>query len=302
MAHGRSEFRLRAFGAACHICVEDTGAQSDAALSLAKSELSRLESKYSAFSSRSIVGQMNTAAGNSEFIELDKEARSLFEFATALWHQSNHQFDPSSSILQSCYSDNGPVQGAKDLLKQCLPKVDWARIELTDNGARILDSGMLINLDSCVRPYAVDSIRRIFASKGVRSALISLDEDITTIGKQPDGANWLVGVKHPKSNGVAIARLKLNDQGYSIRGDFKKCLKMHNERFGRALSPIDGHPIPGLLCVGVMANTALEACGAANVAQVKTEQQALIWLSKLDLRWFAIDRNLNCHGLLSNNS
>ncbi len=301
MAHGRSEFRLRAFGAACHICVEDVEGQGEVTLSLAKSELSRLESKYSAFYSKSIVAKMNKAAGDSQFIELDKEARSLFEFATALWHQSNHQFDPSSTILQSCYSAKGPVQGAKALLEQRLPQVDWSRIEVADNGARILDSGMLINLDSCVRPYAVDSIRRIFTSAGVQSALISLDEDIATIGKQPDGANWLVGVKHPKNNGVAIARLKLNNCGYSIRGDFEKCLNMHNERFGRALSPIDGHPIPGLLCIGVMANTALEACGAANVAQVKTEQQALNWLNKLDLRWFAIDRNLNCHGLLTSN-
>jgi thiamine biosynthesis lipoprotein len=198
--------------------------------------------------------------------------------------------------------DNGPVQGAKALLQQRLPQVDWSRVEVTDNGARILDSGMLINLDSCVRPYAVDSIRRIFENEGVRSALISLDEDVATIGKQPDGANWLVGVKHPKGTGVAIVRLKLNNRGYSIRGDFEKCLNMHNERFGRALSPIDGHPIPGLLCVGVMANTALEACGAVSVAQVKTEQQALSWLTKLDLPWFAIDRNLSCHGLLPNDS
>lgn len=298
MLHGKSEFRLRVFGAACHICVEDIDGQGDELLSLAKSELSRLESKYSAFYSKSIVGKMNRAAGNSEFTELDKEARSLFEFATALWHQSKHQFDPSSTILQSCYSSTGPVQNAKALLQQNLPRVDWSRIEITDDGARILDDGMLINLNCCVRPYAVDSIRRIFSRKGVRSALISLDEDITTIGKQPDGANWLVGVKHPTNSGLAIVRVKLNNCGYSIRGDFEKCLNMHNERFGRALSPIDGHPIPGLLCVGVMANTALEACGAANVAQVKTEQQALNWLSKLNLRWFAIDRKLNCHGLL----
>jgi thiamine biosynthesis lipoprotein len=302
MAHGKSEFRLRVFGAACHICIEDTDDQSDAILSLAKTELSRLESKYSAFYSKSIVAKMNRAAGNSEFAELDKEARSLFQFATALWHQSNHLFDPSSVILQSCYSEKGPVRGAKELLEQRLPKVDWSRVEVTDGGARILDSGMLINLDSCVRPYAVDSIKRIFASKGIRSAMISLDEDIATIGKQPDGANWLVGVKHPKNKGVAIARLKLNNCGYSIRGDFENCLNMHNERFGRALSPVDGHPIPGLLCLGVMAKTALEACGAANVAQVKTEKQALNWLNKLDLPWFAIDRDLNCHGLLPNDS
>ncbi len=127
------------------------------------------------------------------------------------------------------------------------------------------------------------------------------DDDIATIGKQPDGANWLVGVKYPKGSGMAITRLKLNNRGYAIRGDFERCISIDKERFGNALSPIDGHPIPGLLSVGVMADSCLEACGAATVAQVKTELAALKWLEKLGYPWVAIDRQLQCHGLLPSN-
>ena len=298
MSHGRRELRLRALGVSCHFSVEDKNHFGEELLSRAQSELERLESKFSAFSSDSIVSKINRCSGNGEFVVLDQESRSFFEYANALWLESKHQFDPSSGILQACYADGQPTGEEKALLATRLALVGWSKFELTAAGARLLDSGMLIDLDNCIRPYAVDCIRRIFLDEGATSALISLDDDIATIGKQPDGANWLVGVKHPKNSGLAITRLKLNNQGYSVRGDFERSMAIDGERFGTALSPIDGHPIPGLLSVGVMADTCLAACGADSIAQLKTEQAALKWLKQLGLPWVAIDRQLQCHGLL----
>ena len=298
MTPGATELRTRVFGVSCHICVENVTDRGDELISLARSEFQRLEQKFSAFYSGSLIGNINKHAGDSVFTPLDPESRSLFEFANALWHQSNHQFDPSTCILQSCYSDGKPVKNSQSLLAQHLPHVGWSQFELTADGARLLNKGTLIDLDSCVRSYAVDSVRRIFTNQGVNSALICLDDDMATIGKQPDGANWLVGVKYPKGSGMAITRLKLNNRGYAIRGNFNRCLTIEKERFGSALSPVDGRPIPGLLSVGVMADSCLEACGAATVAQVKTELAALKWLEKLGYPWVAIDRQLQCHGLL----
>ena len=302
MSQTKAELRQRVMGFSCHICVENIDGQGNELLSLAKAELQRLESKFSAYDSVSIISRLNHSAGGDEFIALDREARSLFDFADALWHESNHQFDPSTEILRGCYVNGKPVKGSKALLASRLAHVDWSKIELTENGARILDEATQIDLNSCVRPYTVDSIRRIFLDKGVRSAMISLDVDVATIGKQHDGANWLVGVKYPKSSGIATTRLKLNNRGYSVRGDFERCLTIDNERYGTALSPVDGRPIPGLLSIGVMADTCLAACGAASVAQVKTEQAALKWLDSLGFPWVAIGRNYTCYGLLSPDS
>ena len=298
LTQAKSELRLRALGSSCHICVENIDGQGEELLSLAKAELQRLESKFSAYKSSSIISRLNHKTGGDEYIALDREARSLFEFADALWHESNHQFDPSTEILQCCYADGRPVKGSKAQLASRLAHVGWSKLELIEKGARLLDDATQINLNSCVRPYTVDSIRRIFLDRGVRSAMISLDDDMATIGKQYDGANWLVGVKYPKSSGVAITRLKLNNRGYSMRGDFERCLTIDNERYGTALSPVDGRPIPGLLCIGVMAETCLAASGAALVAQVKTEQASLKWLDSLGFPWVAIGRDFSCYGLL----
>jgi thiamine biosynthesis lipoprotein len=133
----------------------------------------------------------------------------------------------------------------------------------------------------------------------VTNALIEMDKDVASIGRQTDGANWLVGIRYPKGPGTAITRLKLNDRGFALRGSFERRVKMAGEQFGRALSPVDAQPLPGLLSVAVIAENCLTACSAANIARFKTEQAALRWLEKLGLPWMAIDRQLNCHGPLA---
>ena len=180
-----------------------------------------------------------------------------------------------------------------------LKLVGWRHLEFSPEGAHLAKKGMLIDFNSCIRPYAIDSVRKVLVKNGATNALIELGQDIATIGKQPDGSNWMVGVRFPKGARTAIARLKLNHKGYAMRGDYEHVTVLDGERYGRALSPVDGQALPGLLCVAVIADNCLTACSAASVARLKVEASGLKWLEKLGLPWMAIDRQLNCHGPLS---
>ena len=180
-----------------------------------------------------------------------------------------------------------------------LKLVGWQSLEVTTEGAHLAAKGMLVDLNSCIRPYAIDSVRKILLKQDVGHALIEMDQDIATIGKQPDGANWLIGVRFPKGSHTAISRLKANNKGLAMRGDFEQAMMQNDERFGRALSPVDGQAIPGLLSVAVIADNCLTACSAASVARLKTEASGIKWLDKLGLPWMAVDRQLRCHGPLS---
>lgn len=268
-------------------------------LALATDELARLEKKFSSFQPESIVSSINQCAGTGSYTPLDAESLSLFNYVSALWRESKHLFDPSTRILEDCYDDKGHLLASKDQLQGMLKLVGWSRLEITAAGAHLAEKGMLIDLNSCIRPYVVDSLRKIMLRHNIGHALIEMDQDMATIGKRPDGANWLVGVRHPRGSRTAIARIKLNDKGLSIRGDFERSVLQQGERYGRALSPIDGQPIPGLLGVAVLADTCLTACSAASVARLKTESSAMQWLENLGYPWFAIDRSMNCHGPLA---
>jgi thiamine biosynthesis lipoprotein len=296
---GKSEVKLRIFGKLCHITVEDQDGQGEQLLSICQEELKRLESRYSSYLPDSITSQINQGAGTGAFVPLDKEARSLFEYIDALWGESKHQFDPTTRILRDCYDNNCGLLASRDQLQGMLKLVGWRHVEINEVGAHMSNKGMLVDLNSCVRPYALDSVRKILLNHGVNSAFIELDRDVVTIGKQPDGANWMVGLRVPEGPRAAIYRLKLNDMGFAIRGNFEQNMVEDGEKFGSALSPVDGLAIPGLLSVAVIGENCLTACSAASVARLKTEASGIKWLEKLGLPWIAVDRQLICHGPLA---
>ena len=299
MISDKSELRLNAFGSSCHIMVDNSTDDGEEYLSLARQEIERLDLKFSAFHPDSIVSRINQDAGTGYVTPLDPESRSLFQYVNALWEESKHIFDPTTRLLQNCYSEDGRLLASKAQLQGMVKLVGWSRLEVTAEGANLKAKGMLIDLNACVRPYVVDTVRKLLLKQGASHALIEMDRDIASIGKQPDGANWLIGARIPRRGGAGITRLKLNHRGYALRGDFERSITVDEERFSRALSPIDGQPIPGLLSVGVIADDCLTACSAATVARLKTEQAGMAWLDSLGLQWIAIDRQLVCHGPLA---
>lgn len=283
----------------CHVVVDNNNDEGEELLSLCKDELVRLEKKFSAYNPESVTSRVNQSAGTGVPVPLDAEARSLFQYIDALWEESKHIFDPTTRILKNCYDNQGGLLASPQQLQGMLKLVGWRYLEITEAGAHMSSKGMLIDLNSCIRPYALDSVRKILLKRGVESAFVEMGKDVVTIGKQPDGANWLIGVRVPKGTRAAIFRLKLNHGGFALRGDFENTLVQNDERFGSALSPVDGLAIPGLLSVGVIADNCLTACSAASIARLKTETAGIKWLEKLGLPWIAIDRQLNCHGPLA---
>lgn len=295
----KSEVRKHAFGKACHLVVDNLTGRGPELLELCEAEIRRLEQKFGTFHRDSVISRINQGAGTGVFTPLDPEALSLLKFVSALWTKSMHVFDPTTRVLRECYNTDGSLRASQDQLKGMLQLVGWGHLELTDAGAHLSRKGMVIDLNSCVRPYLVDSIKKILLREGARHALVELEQDIATIGKQPDGANWLVGVRFPTGGSARIHRFKLNEGNFALRGDFERTLRVNGERYSQALSPVDGQPIPGLLAVAVTSESCLFASSAAGLAMMKAEPAALNWLDSLGLPWAAIDRNLSCHGPLA---
>ena len=294
-----SEVKLRIFGRMCHLVIDNSDERGAERLSQCQAELARLDSKFSPYHPKSITSQINQGAGTGSAVPLDPEAVSLFSYIDALWDESNHLFDPTVRILRDCYDSDGKLHASTEQLQGMLKLVGWNKIDISAAGAHMSQRGMLLDMNACIRPYALDSIARKLRAQGVKSAYLELGEDVICIGKQSDGANWLAGARIPQGNRTGILRLKVNDRGFALRGNIEQTSVQNGEYFGRVLSPVDGIAIPGLLSVAVIADNCLTACSAASIARVKTEASGLKWLEKLGMPWLAVDRQFNCHGPLA---
>ncbi len=233
---------LHCFGYPCHLVIAGEDDEASEQMRLAKSELERLEAKFSSFEPGSVIGRINQNCGGSDVVSLDAEARSLFDYVTSLWQSTDKTFDPTVSLLQECYDEGRTPGRVAACVKSRLPAVGWDKMDITTEGVRLRQSDMFIDLNGIIRPYVVDRVKKLLLQAGASSALIDLDRDIATIGKQSDGANWMHGMRHPRGTRTAIARLKLNDGAFAIRGDFERCLNHEGERFGRALNPDGRQP------------------------------------------------------------
>jgi thiamine biosynthesis lipoprotein len=103
----KAEVRLHAFGSSCHIVVDNSTDEGDEWLSIAQEEIRRLELKFSAYHPDSIISRINQEAGTGSVTPIDPETRSLFQYVSALWDESNHLFDPTTRLLQNCYNEEG---------------------------------------------------------------------------------------------------------------------------------------------------------------------------------------------------
>ena len=137
MIGAKSELRDTVLGRPCHIVVDDSDGQGEELVSTGFAELQRLTAKFSSSHPDSIISKLNNSAGSTEFVALDAESRSLFQYVTAVWEQSRHMFDPSSRILSDCYHGKSSADGIDKLLSNRLGLVGWAKLEIGEEGARL---------------------------------------------------------------------------------------------------------------------------------------------------------------------
>lgn len=297
--NGLVEKRFHALGRACHIAVDDLNGHGAALLDLAISEMQRIDERLGAHRYGSLVHAFNHSQSPSAVTATEGEVYQLLEYVSALRVQTGNLFDPSIVAVDKLWRRTQPAIPSDQAIQDALTMTGWPFLKYDGRAFTSNTERLQINLDSCICPYVVDRLRKLLRREGATSALIDLDRDVGTIGRQPDGANWLVGIRYPHGTRTAIHRLKLNDTCYSQRGNFERQLIIGGERFGQAFSPVDGYPIPGPLSVAVTASQCLEACAAATVGRFRTEQASRDWLRALNLPWMSFDRARACHGPLA---
>ena len=285
----------------CRITVENKSDRGEDALAIAVAELRRIEEKFCKYQNNSLIAKINRRAGLNHPTPLDEEAKSLIRFVDAMHKKSNGYFDPTTDSLNIHYGQKKSKKHTKISIPNSLLLVGWKNLTIDNNGAKLNSIGSCIALNSCIAAYALDCIRRKLINLGIEHALIEIGSNASTIGKQPDGSNWLVGLRHSIGAGGRINRIKLNGQSLAVCGKIERSISIGKEQFSGATNPRSGTLIPGILVCAVEAPNAIEAYSAAKICWVQPEKEGLNWLKSLKLAYFVIDRSLACHGELNAN-
>lgn len=264
--------------------------RADAYAAAARTEILRLEEKYSRYREDSVTTRINRSAGNADGVELDAESAALLDYAHTAWEQSGGLFDITSGVLRRVWdfkTHRVPAQGEIDAL---LPLIGWDRLRWNKPRLVLPLPGMELDFGGYVKEYAADRAAQAAREAGARHGLVELAGDIALVGAHPDGAPWLIGVRHPRAPQQALASIALGEGGIASSGDYERCFEVDGVRYSHLLDPRSGWPVRnGLAAVSVAAPQCLVAGTACTIAMLHSADQGRRWLGALGLRHLCVD-------------
>jgi len=229
-----------------------------AVVNAAQHEASRIEKKYSRYTTNNIIYQINNAQGKT--VEVDDETARLLNYAQQCFELSDGAFDISSGVLREAWkfdgSDNIP---SKNKVSAILARVGWDKIKWDYPTLRML-TGMQLDFGGIGKEYAVDKTAAIIAEQFTTNVLVNFGGDIAVSGARKNGSPWEIGLQDPEKNNAVIAKIELKKGGVATSGDLNRFLLKEGIRYTHILDPKTGWPVKNApRQVTVLANTCIDA-------------------------------------------
>jgi len=230
-------------------------------------EIKRIEEILSEFNPASVTSQINSASGIRS-VEVPSEVYTLLQRSIKLSQFTQGAFDITTGALMEHYDfKNKSVQfpDSKSLEKS-LEKTGFDQLHLLKNyRVYLAKRGMKISFASIGKGYAADSVKDLWAGKGLESGVINASGDLCVIGEKPDGSSWTVGIANPVNPSEMLVYLPLDTGAVATSGDYEQYFISGGKRYSHTLDPHIGLPVGGIKSVTVTGKSA-ELCDALATA------------------------------------
>jgi thiamine biosynthesis lipoprotein len=244
------------------------GCRDGLVLDEAVSRVRQIEQRMSAFIEESDVSRINRNAGE-KLVEIHPETASLIKKSITFSILTDGAFDITVRPLVELWGIGRKRNEipSKDSIDTAKRLVDYRKILLDEKTsmAGLREKGQAIDLGGIAKGYAAEEVKRVLAENGATSALINLGGNILTIGKQPDGQPWQIGIQNPVlPTGKYLGILSAADKTIVTSGSNERFFITNGKRYHHILDPRTGEPSQS----GLLSITAV--CGASADADALT--------------------------------
>lgn len=260
---------FRALGTACEVqyaALDD--AQATAFERAVVHWVTTFEAKYSRFRPDSLVSRINAAAGR-EWVSVDAEMETLLQLCDTLFVMTRGVLDPTALPLIQLwnYKAEQPRIPTETEIAGARTLVGWKKVQRAPGKIYLPQLGMALDFGGFGKEYAVDMVAQIAIDRGISSALIDFGHDLRAIGTPPGRIAWHIGLEDPQKPGQAAGSIGLVNRGVASSGDYIRCFRVGEKRYGHIIDPRTGSPVangcaqatviaPSCLQAGVLSTTA----------------------------------------------
>jgi thiamine biosynthesis lipoprotein len=271
------------------------------AVAEALDEIDRIDRLMSHYRRDSPLSRLNREAASGPVV-VEPELLDFLAECLRWSRESGGAFDVTVGPLLKAWGffrDEGHVPG-EDELARVLEGVGYRHVLLDREAGtvRFDHPGVELDLGGIGKGYAVDRAVEVLRRRGISSALVNLGgSSVYGLGAQPGRDAWEVGVADPTAPGKTARTVRLRDRALSVSGGYERFFEKDGVTYSHIMDPRTGRPVPGVLSVAVLtdsatAGDALDTVlsvlgperGRALVSRVPATE-ALLFLPKPGGRW-----------------
>ncbi len=240
-------------------------------------EIERLESQLSIYRPASELSQLNARAAH-EPVRVEPRLFHLLQRARNLSEETGGAFDITVAPLMRCWGlmqREGRVPTPEELAtaRAC---TGWQHLELNEANftVRFAREGLMLDLGSLGKGYALDEAADILREAGVTSALLhGGTSTIYALGKPHDAPAWSIALADPQTEGARfiatssekirtrftpLTTVELRDESLSLSAVWGKYFTANGRTYGHVIDPRLGEPVDGALMSACILPSATE--------------------------------------------
>ncbi|HTW78089.1 MAG TPA: FAD:protein FMN transferase [Terracidiphilus sp.] len=225
-------------------------------------EVDRLESILSIYRSASEATLLNLGAARHP-VPVGPEMFELLELCATLQQETKGAFDITTGALSQCwgFQERKPSLPALAVLRDALSQTGFHRVTLRRNQTVSFSSlRVQINFGGIGKGYALDRGAVKLRERGIKTALLSAGHSsVLAVGAGPEGAGWLVGLRHPVQRERRLGTVRLSSCAMGTSGQEEQSFLENGRSYGHILDPKTGFPADRVLNVSVIADSVAHA-------------------------------------------
>jgi thiamine biosynthesis lipoprotein len=243
-----------------------------AAAEEALDEIQRLDRKLSAYQPDSEISHINARAAH-ESVRVSPELFRLLEQARDLSQKTAGAFDITVGPLLKLWGfmgAQGSIPDEKELeTARALVGIDKVLLNTEGQSVRFTRPGVLVDLGSIGKGYAIDRAVEILQEAGVESALLHGGTSTSYAIGSPSvegtsehnaTGSWRIAVEYPNSESAELLTVvELRDAALSVSAIWGKSFTEGGTTYGHVIDPRSGQPTQAALLGAVSIEFATES-------------------------------------------
>ncbi|GAA5444785.1 FAD:protein FMN transferase [Microbulbifer sp. NBRC 101763] len=127
-----------------------------------------------------------------------------------------------------------------------------------------------IDLSAIAKGHGVDRVAMLLERQGILNYLVEIGGELRTLGVNPKGKAWRIGIEAPDSTGQMVQEsIAVSGKAVATSGDYRNYYERDGVRYAHSIDPRTGRPLKHRLAsVTVIADTCAEADGLATALNV----------------------------------